>query len=152
NKANSTSFGFPFISANVPDLNDPIVPQFGEDEQQVYAGLDFGIPSTWEAISGDFNGDGRTDYARVGATGAWVFLAQLGGGFTTGFQAYSGLDFGQPSAWQTITGDFNGDGVADYARLGDTGVWIFSGQRNGVFSSGFQAYSGLNFGLPSSWE
>jgi hypothetical protein len=120
-------------------------------QEQPYSGLDFGLPSTWQPITGDFDGDGRTDYARVGATGAWVNIAQFGG-FTGGFQAYSGLDFGQPSQWQTITGDFNGDRKTDYARLGGTGAWIFTAQAGGSFSQGFQVYSGLDFGVPSTWE
>jgi hypothetical protein len=151
-KATPTWSYFGWIAANVSDLDVPLVPKFGA-EQQTYTGLNFGLPSTWEPITGDFNGDGRTDYARVGATGAWVFIAQLGSGFTTGFQVYSGLNFGQPSSWQTITGDFNGDGRGDYARLGATGAWVFSGQPSGGFTQGFQVYvGGLNFGLPSSWK
>jgi hypothetical protein len=151
-KATSTWYHYSWIRQNAPDMDNTLVPRFGEEEQ-LYSGLDFGLPSTWEPISGDFNGDGRTDYARVGASGAWVFLAQLGGGFTQGFQVYDGLWFDQPSPWQTVTGDFNGDGRTDYARLGAGGAWVFSGQPSGGFTQGFQVYQGgLNFGLPSSWE
>ncbi|HEY2511646.1 MAG TPA: VCBS repeat-containing protein, partial [Polyangiaceae bacterium] len=77
---------------------------------QSYPGLDFGVPSLWEPITGDFDGDKRTDYARLGSTGAWVYFANGGRTFTQAFQDYAGLAFGEPSPWQTITGDFNGDG------------------------------------------
>jgi hypothetical protein len=122
--------------------------------------LDFGAPSPWETITGDFNGDGHTDYARVGSTGAWLFFGNANRTFTRGFQSYvdeaPALDFGAPSPWETITGDFNGDGRTDYARVGSTGVWLFFGNADGTFTRGFQSYVDqsppLNFGLPSTWR
>lgn len=116
-----------------------------------YSGLDFGLPSQTEAIAGDFNGDGKTDYARLDATGAWIFPS-TGVGFTQLFQAYDGLDFGLPSDWVAITADFNGDGKSDYARLGSTGAWIFSGNGDSPLVSSFHDYDGLAFGLPSQWQ
>ncbi|HEY2517790.1 MAG TPA: VCBS repeat-containing protein, partial [Polyangiaceae bacterium] len=119
---------------------------------QTYVGLNFGSPSTWQPITGDFNGDGCTDYARLGATGAWLYYGHTDGGFTQGFQAYPGLNFGDPSTWEPITGDFNGDHRTDYARLGDTGAWLYFGNADGSFSQGFQNYDGLAFGQPSQWK
>jgi len=118
---------------------------------QNYDGLSFGIPSPWTPITGDFNGDGKTDYARLGDTGAWVFFGQTSG-FTRGFQNYDGLNFGIPSQWQAITGDFNGDGKTDYARLGDTGAWVFPGNGERGFAVSFENYNGLNFRIPSPWQ
>ncbi len=118
----------------------------------------FGLPSSWEPITGDFNGDGKTDYARIGSTGAWTYMSTGHGSFAQGFQAYpTGVSFGQPSSWQTITGDFNGDHKTDYARLGDTNAWIFLGTGNGNgigFSAVPEAYQSpiVGFGLPSSWQ
>jgi len=81
---------------------------------QRYAGLDFGLPSSWDPISGDFDGDGWTDYARLGDAGAFVFFSNGDGSFASVFQSYRvfdlSLNFGLPSPWQTVTGDFNGDG------------------------------------------
>lgn len=121
---------------------------------QSYAGLDFGSPSSWQTFAGDFNGDGRSDYIRLGSTGAWVFYGSTAGTITRAFQAYpSSFNFGLPSPWQPVAGDFNGDGKQDYARLGDAGAWVYLGTSTmGVFTQIFQAYSGLNFGLPSSSE
>src|SRR5262249_40513522 len=102
--------------------------------------LGFGLPSSWEPITGDFNGDGRTDYARIGSTGAWVYLSTGNGTFSQNFQSYpTGVTFGQPSSWQTIVGDFNGDGKTDYARLADTGSYVFFANGSGsLFTSAFQ--------------
>jgi hypothetical protein len=122
--------------------------------------LNFGLPSSWQSITGDFNGDGRTDYLRLGDTGAWLFYGNADGTFTRGFESYVDqsppLNFGVPSSWQPITGDFNGDGKTDYLRLGDTGAWLFYGNADGTFTRGFQSYVDqsppLNFGLPSTWQ
>jgi hypothetical protein len=114
--------------------------------------LHFGLPSTWKTATGDFNGEGRGDYARLGGTGSWIFFGNADGTFTRRFQAYAGLDFSEDSPWDTITGDFNGDGLGDYARLGGTGAWVFFGKSEGSFDTGFQDYAGLSFGLPSTWQ
>jgi len=119
---------------------------------QLYSGLDFGLPSSWETITGDFDGDRRVDYARVGSTGAWLYFGNADGTFSQGFQDYGGLAFGMPSEWTTIVGDFDGDGRKDYARIGNTGAWVFSGNADRTFRTSFQNYDGLDFGLPSSWQ
>ena len=87
-----------------------------------HAELYFGIPSGWETINGDFNGDGYADYgriyARLGDDNAYFFYGTSNlGGFSTLAQEYQ-RHFGLPSSFSTVTGDFNGDGKTDYARLG----------------------------------
>jgi len=118
--------------------------------------LDFGLPSTWQSIGGDFNGDGNADYARLGGTGAWVFFGDVDGTFDRSFQSYVDqeppLDFGENSAWQSIAGDFNGDGRGDYARLGSTGAWLYHGRADGTFRREFQNYNGRAFGEPSPFQ
>jgi hypothetical protein len=124
---------------------------------QRYPGLDFGLPSAWDAISGDFDGDGRADYARLGDTEAWVFFGNGDGTFNRAFQSYHvfdlSLSFGVPSPWQTVSGDFNGDGRTDYARLGETGAWVFFGRADRTFGPGFQVYDGIpNFETSAAWQ
>jgi FG-GAP-like repeat len=119
--------------------------------------LNFGQPSTWQVVTGDFNADTRVDYARLGGTGAWVFFGNPDGTFTRTFQSYVNesppLDFGESSAWQAIAGDFNGDGRGDYARLGSTGAWVFSGNADRTFTRSFQTYpASMAFGLPSPFQ
>ncbi len=122
--------------------------------QHYPAGWDFGNPSSWTTIVGDFDGDGKTDYARLGATYAHIFLSKGDGTFSAPVQHYPpGWDFGQPSAWDAIVGDFDGDGKTDYARLGATYAHIFLSQGDGTFSEPVQHYPpGWDFGFSSAWE
>jgi hypothetical protein len=119
---------------------------------RAYSGLDFGQPTTWDTAVGDFNGDGRDDYARIGATGAWNYFGNTNKTFTQTFHEYPGLSFGQPSSWQLGVGDWNGDGRTDYARIGNTGAWIYRGNTNKTFTQSFHAYGGWDFGWPSPYE
>jgi hypothetical protein len=79
-----------------------------------------------QQITGDFNKDGRMDFALVGGQG-WltipVAMSQGDGRFLV-TNAYVGADF---NAWartpgaKALTGDFNKDGYADIALTGGTG-------------------------------
>ncbi|OJT17792.1 hypothetical protein BO221_43095 [Archangium sp. Cb G35] len=117
------------------------------------AGWNFGNPSVWETIVGDFNGDGRTDYARLGASYAHLFFSRGDGTFSNLVQAYPpGWNFGNPSPWKTIVGDFNGDGRTDYARVGGTYAHFFFSNGDGTFSNPVHYYpTGWDFGFNASW-
>jgi hypothetical protein len=146
-----------FVSATVQACPVNVAPPGFSPSGQPYPGLNFGLPSPWEAVSGDFDGDGISDYLRANGTGAFLYFGNGNGTFTQGFQGYdAGLDFGTPSAWQTISGDFDGDHRTDYARLGDTGAFLYFGAASRGFTSGFQAYvqgsTPLHFGSPSPWQ
>jgi hypothetical protein len=99
---------------------------FSHPVQHYPSGWNFGFGSAWEKITGDFNGDGKTDYARLGGTYSHFFLSNGNGTFSHPVHYYpKGWNFGNPSSWKTITGDFNGDGKSDYARLGGTYSHLF---------------------------
>jgi len=127
---------------------------FSNPVQSYPNGWNFGNPSSWETITGDFNGDGKSDYARIGGTYAHIFISNGDGTFLNPVFSYpAGWNFGQPSPWRTITGDFNGDGKTDFARLGGTYSHFFLSKGDGTFSTPIQSYpGGWNFGIPSSWE
>lgn len=131
------------------------VVEFTAKSNQYSWAWNFGLPSSFETIVGDFNGDGNTDYARLGGTQAYFFLSYGDGRFNSDtVQNYpSGWDFGLPSAWQTIVGDFNGDGITDYIRLGGRYAHLFLNNGNATFSNQIQLYpSQWDFGVPSPFK
>ena len=86
-----------------------------------------------EILTGDFNGDGKTDIAR--ARSQWEFwrvsLANKeGNGFITeewSTSPYYAIDNLSDGYEKIITGDFNGDGKTDIAHARkDWGVWRVS--------------------------
>jgi hypothetical protein len=106
--------------------------------------------STYDLVLGDFNGDGRSDYALIGGSQIYGFLSNGDGTFTQTFQAI-GPSFGSPpsSAYDLVLGDFNGDGKSDYALIGGNQVYGFLSNGDGTFTQTSQAL-GPNFGSPPS--
>ncbi|MGI9301336.1 MAG: FG-GAP-like repeat-containing protein, partial [Gammaproteobacteria bacterium] len=114
----STGTGFANYPNNLPDFGKNSAPSGDE----------------YPLITGDFDGDGRTDLGRVygnevrfwRATGTgWERLASLTGGVARRY----GLD--RAYVYPIVTGDFDADGRTDVARVTQTGVdtWLFRGDR-----------------------
>ncbi len=87
----------------------------------------------------DLNGDGKIDMVAVtspGKAGPWGLLVSLGNGdgtFPLGTVYRTGLD---KQALFVVTGDFNGDGIADFATETESGVWLFTGSGGGALNRG----------------
>ncbi|HEV7264705.1 MAG TPA: FG-GAP-like repeat-containing protein [Falsiroseomonas sp.] len=90
----------------------------------------------------DVNGDGRADIVGFGNTGVWVALADGSGGFDTPTMRLG--SFGAAAAgggWESddrfprMLADVNGDGRADIAGFGNTGVWIALADGSGGFEA-----------------
>lgn len=122
-------------------------------------GLDFGetASSSWMPIVGDFNGDGKTDFALLADSRLYTFLSTGDGSFLSGlFAMPTGMNFGMPAAnsWMPIIGDFNGDSKTDFALLANSGLISFLSVGDGGFLVGvFNMPGGMNFGAPAtnSW-
>jgi cyclophilin family peptidyl-prolyl cis-trans isomerase len=93
-------------------------------------------------LTGDFTGDGREDVATYHANGLVQITPTLAGGGTSAPVAWAYLP---PSiAWQSfVSGDFNGDRVADIAaRNPTTGDWrVLTGTGTGFGQSSFWNWS-----------
>ncbi|WP_284581614.1 FG-GAP-like repeat-containing protein [Streptomyces sp. 2P-4] len=96
-------------------------------------------------LSGDFNGDGRTDMATVydygdNTTALWVLDARADGGFeepTVRWTSGKGSFSYARAKW--VTGDFNGDGRTDIAAVygyadGSNALWTFVSNATGTFT------------------
>lgn len=72
----------------------------------------------WAEVEGDFNNDGRTDFAFIENSTLNVYLSNGDGTFTMHQQTLP-VNFGSPptSAWTVVGGDFNGDGRGDFALV-----------------------------------
>jgi hypothetical protein len=110
----------------------------------------FGYPpnATWTVLSGDFNGDGKTDYLMHGDTGRFVYLSLGNGSFTLQYSVH-GANFGYPphANWTPVSGDFNGDGKTDYALHGDAGRFVYMSSGDGNFTLAYSVH-GSHFGSP----
>jgi len=91
-------------------------------------GWNFGLPSSFETIVGDFNGDHRADFSRMSGTTVFTFTSNGDGTFTGSSQGFpNGWDFGTPSQFETLTGDYNGNGKTDFLRI--SGLFQFTELR-----------------------
>lgn len=78
-------------------------------------------------LIGDWNGDGKTDIARVGDSSVSFYVST-----GKGFKSYPKLGNFSPSQgfsdnnkYPVITGDWNGDGTTDIARVGDDRIYFY---------------------------
>ncbi|MCZ7458900.1 FG-GAP-like repeat-containing protein [Streptomyces sp. WMMC940] len=112
----------------------------------------------WDArymkfVSGDFNGDGRSDMAMLrgysdASVKAFVALGKTDGGFATPVQAWSS-PAGGPFHYSYMTpqaGDFDGDGRDDMAVWyagadGTTKLHTFTTKTNGTFNAPVASWS-----------
>ena len=119
-------------------------------------GLNFGssVSTNYVQLSGDFNGDGKSDFALLNGNDSCVFLSNGDGTFSAVCSAYpGGLSFGTPITpnYAVLSGDFNGDGKSDFAIMVDKIYYTFLSNGDGTFSvTGHTNPSSLSFGTPIS--
>ncbi len=109
-------------------------------------------PSPVFLVTGDFNGDGKTDLAYGSYTTGQVngrlniLLGNGGGTFQAG-ASYQVSGSGSPFI---VAGDFNEDGYTDLAALADGEVQLFFGNGNGTFRVGITYGIGSGIGATSA--
>ena len=128
-----------------------------------FTGMTQTLPNGWSfkadakfiPISGDFNGDGKTDYLLIDNNGypyQYVFINNGDGTFTGQTQTLpNGWKFqvnaDSPNLNVPIIGDFNGDGKTDYLLIDANGYpyqYVFINNGDGTFSGQTQT-------LPNGW-
>ena len=93
----------------------------------------------WDVQMGDFNGDGKTDFIRIAPEYCHTFISLGREGNNFAFKPGTFMypttwDFstavGKKSDWATIVGDFNADGVDDWAKVGAQHMKLFLSKEN----------------------
>ena len=135
---------------------------FSQSPQNLPNGWNFfsTAPCQLPLVTGDFNGDGKTDYLLIDCTGnpnQYVFMANGDGTFT-------GLTQTLPNGWRfnftsgctappLVVGDFNGDGKTDYLLIDCTGYsqqYVFISNGDGTFTGQTQSLNGWSWNLTVS--
>jgi len=109
--------------------------------------------TNYNTVPGDYDGDGKTDFAMLSNDAYYVLLSNGDGTFRgAGGVGYPlGTNYGGAPGYQyaLFPGDFNGDGKADFAVVGGSAYWCFLGKGDGTFTQIVDTLSnGWNFGLP----
>jgi hypothetical protein len=87
--------------------------------------------TTYYVALGDFNGDGITDAATVGASGIWLFTGKGGGAFNPGVLVP--FNSGGPITSYVAAADFRKNGKLDLVVGTVTGFAVLLGNGNGTF-------------------
>lgn len=105
-----------------------------------------GAGAGWQAVAGDWNGDGTQDLGLY-KDGEWLLRDTISGEIQR-------ASFGTGAGWQAVAGDWNGDGI-DGIGLYQGGVWLL---RNSPTGSGaedlrftFNPFSGGGSASAGDW-
>jgi hypothetical protein len=98
----------------------------------------FGSPpaASWTPIVGDFNADGKTDFALAENSTLATFLSNGDGTFKAGGFSFN-QSFGNPpsASYTVLSGDLNADGKADFAFASSSAIYSFFSKGDGTFTA-----------------
>lgn len=131
-----------------------------------FAGSAYKYPNNWNfggmpssvttPITGDFNGDGKTDIGMLSNDGYYTLISNGDGTFTGSSYKYPlGSNFGaQPGLhYFVFTADYNADGCTDVAIIGSSNVWTLFSKCDGTFTETSVAIpNGWSFGGPNGMQ
>ena len=116
----------PFFGGNVPPIHGTSTTVECRDSRAV--GSDCKIPTDFQNLVGDFNGDGKQDVAVLSANGAGAWNGWFSMDLSRGNKFHSTVwgsktpqhmrNGNGDSKYRALVGDFNGDGKDDVATLG----------------------------------
>ncbi|WP_439549464.1 calcium-binding protein, partial [Falsiroseomonas sp.] len=141
---NAPGDGLPYPRDNAPPEGTPAPPAAPSGFTAAsLRSSQFGIDAGWKNENvlsrhiTDVNGDGRADIVGFGNAGAFVALADAGGGFgaarlaTSQFSVDSGWN--NENAYSRHLADVNGDGRADIVGFGNAGAFVALADAGGGF-------------------
>jgi hypothetical protein len=85
-------------------------------------------------VTGDFNGDGKTDLAEIWSGGVNVWFSNGDGTYSVENPFLPSVGYDMTNALQWLTGDFTGNGKTDLAEITDNGVVLWISNGNGQFT------------------
>jgi hypothetical protein len=114
--------------------------------QRTWAGPAPAFPISNQCLTGDLNGDGKTDFwCETGhSTGAWDVSLSTGNSWTT-LPQRTGPSPGLPVGNQCLTGDLNGDGKTDFwcETEGGSGSWKIAISTGTGWATPLPSWSGF---------
>ena len=107
----------------------------------------------WKLITGDFVGNGRTDFALIYGTTLNVYLSNGNGTFTMSQQTNIGNYTANIGEWDLIQGDFIGNGKTDFALMYGSTLNVYLSNGDGTFTMSQQTANIGNYTTNiSQWD
>lgn len=120
--------------------DDPAANSFEQIYNYTFSASNYPNSYLAPVVTGDWNGDGKTDIARVNYYSTHVFLS-TGSGLVKQPDiadfGYSSSGYSNSYDYPLFTGDFNGDGCTDIGRVASSGTQVHLSGCNGTFIGGF---------------
>ncbi len=127
-------------------VDDPTAHLFDPPYNYSFASSVYPDANVAPVVTGDWNGDGKTDLARVYYYGTHVFLSNGVGLVRQPDTEFGYMNSGYSNSYDypLFSGDFNGDGCTDIGRGSSSGTQVHLSNCNGAFIGGFSHLYGFS--------